>query len=173
MFTVLIIGIEILLGFLAQTAIFPHLAIAGVVPDILLIITVAVGYQRGHLQGMSVGIASGLLLDIAFGEVLGVYALFYLLIGYANGYLNKYYVEHDLFLPLGLVAISEFLLSFANYVFRFLVRGRLDVWYYIRRIMIPNVLYTVVIAIVVYKLLDYVHTHVLKKDEDVPEYAIR
>ena len=36
MFTALIIGIEIMLGFLLQTAIFPHLAIAQIVPDILM-----------------------------------------------------------------------------------------------------------------------------------------
>lgn len=165
MFTVLIIGIEILLGFLLQTAVFPHLSIAEIVPDILMIITVAVGYQKGHLQGMTTGLVAGLLLDIAFGEVLGVYALFYLLIGYCNGFLNKYYVENDLFLPMGMVAVSEFILSFAVYVFRFLVRGRLDIFYYIRRIMIPNVLYTVIVAILIYKLLDYVYIRILSDRE--------
>ncbi len=163
MFTVIIIGIELLVGFLLQTTVFSHLEIAGVVPNLLIIITVAVGYQKGNLQGMATGLVGGMLLDISFGEILGYYALVLLLIGYCAGFMNRYYIENDLFLPLGMIASAQLVYSFAEYVFRFLVRGRLNVLYYLGRIMLPNILYTVVVAIVLYKLLDYIFIRVLSE----------
>ncbi len=166
MLITLILGAEILFGFLFQTTVFPHLAIGGAVPNLLMIITVAAAYQRGRLQGMSVGFVCGILLDIAAGEVLGVYALFFLLIGYANGHLSKFYIEHDLFVPLGLVAVSQFSFSFLVYVFRFLIRGRLNVFKYITGIMLPSTLYTVIVAVLLYRLLDYAYLKIIVAKEE-------
>lgn len=163
MFTVFIVAIELLVGFLFQTSVFSHLEIADITPNLLIIITVAIGYQKGNLQGMATGFAAGLLLDIAFGDILGFYALILLLLGYSAGYMNRYYIENDLFLPLGMIACAQLIYSFAEYVFRFLVRGRLDVFYYFGRIMIPEILYTVIVAIVLYKLLDFIYIRVLSE----------
>lgn len=170
MFTVVIIGAEMLLAFLLQTTLFTSLSIAGAIPNLLMMLTSAVGYQFGKLQGMACGFFCGLLIDISSDSILGVHALFFMLIGYANGFLYKYYVKNDVFVPLGLTAVSEFLYCIFVYVFDFLIRGRLAVFTYLKTIMIPNVLYTVILSVVVYRLLDLVYNGVIlryrKKEEE-------
>jgi len=169
MFTCVIIGAEILLAFLLQTTVFASLTIAGVGPNILMMVTSAIGYQFGKLQGMACGFFCGLLIDISTDSILGVNALFFMLIGYANGQLNKYYVKNDVFIPLALVAASQLSFSMCIYVFDFLVRSRSDVFYYFKRIMVPGVLYTTILSILIYRILDWIYNGVIiryrKKEE--------
>lgn len=161
MFTAFIIAIEIIVGILLQTAVFPYLEIGGIAPDLLMIITVAAGYQMGRSTGMWTGLFCGLMLDFTNGGVLGVYALFLMLIGYLNGYLKAYYVPNDTLFPLLLLGISEFIFNLLIYLFEFLIRGRLNIFFFIRRIMLPKVLYTMVAGIVVYMILDIIYQHLI------------
>ena len=59
-------------------------------------------------RGLGIGFCLGLLVDIQFGTVLGLYALIYLLIGYVNGLFCENYFDEDIKLPLLLIAGSEF-----------------------------------------------------------------
>lgn len=164
----LIFTIEILVSYLLQSTVFMPLAIGDVVPDLLLIVTVAAGYQNSRIRGMQVGFFCGLLLDIGTGGgVLGVYALFYMVIGYFSGHFNPYYVQKDILFPLGIIAGSEFALCSAVYVFKFLIRGNLDFTKYVRQIFLPRILYTIAIAVVYYTLMVFLYERVInRKAED-------
>ena len=50
-------------------------------------------YARAEKQEMWIGFFSGLLIDIQFGTVLGLYALIYLMIGYVNGLFSETYFD--------------------------------------------------------------------------------
>ena len=78
------IGFIIIICFILQSTLFHYLALAGVVPNLLLIVTMSFGLMRGRKEGMLVGFFSGLLIDIFFGTVLGPYALIYMTMGYIN-----------------------------------------------------------------------------------------
>jgi rod shape-determining protein MreD len=143
----------IILCYLLQTTVFQAIALADVVPNLLLIITVAVGYMRGRKEALFTGLFCGFLIDCQFGTVIGLYALLYMLIGYLNGYCNKIYYKDDLTIPIILVGVSDLLYNFLFYIFEFLMRSRLDLFFYFRRIMLPNLVYTVLISVVLYKLL--------------------
>ena len=45
---------------------------------------------------MYVGVLSGFLLDICFGQYIGFYILFYTLVGYANGFFQKLYYDENI-----------------------------------------------------------------------------
>ena len=167
MLAFLIFTIEILVSYLLQNTVFVTLSIANAVPDLLIIVAVAAGYQNSRLRGMGVGFFCGLMLDIGSGGILGVYALFYMIIGYVSGHFNNYYVQRDIFFPLMLITVSEFAMCTATYVFGFLIRGDLQLVTYVKHIFIPKILYTVVIAIVYYLILDFLYERVLnRKAED-------
>lgn len=97
---VLITGIFVLLGYLLQCTVFPHLALASIKPNLMIIVTASFGFMRGPREGMFVGFVSGLLMDIQFGNILGLYALIYLIIGYINGLFEQMYFNEDIKLPL-------------------------------------------------------------------------
>ena len=145
--------IVIIVCFLLQSTVFQALSIAGVVPNLLLIVTVAAGYMHGRKNGIYVGLACGLLVDICYGDIIGLFGLMYMCIGYLNGYAHKVYFRDDYTMPIILVSISNLLYGFFYYVFLFLLRNRLNFFFYLRRIIFPELIYTVVVSIVLYKIL--------------------
>jgi rod shape-determining protein MreD len=73
---------------LLQTAVFPYLRVAGVVPDLGLVATVAIAYHEGPELGAVFGFASGLAMDLFLQTPLGLGALAYALTGYFIGVLQ-------------------------------------------------------------------------------------
>ena len=168
MIRILVIGIEVILSFLLQSTVFDHIRLAGVVPDILMILVVTIAYTRGTYPGLFTGLFAGLLVDFMYGDVIGICALLYMFIGFLNGYSNKIYDRDDYAIPLILIAVSEFVYSFLYYVLEFLLRGRLNIGYYAYRIMLPKVIYTVLMGVIFYKLFHMIHVGIsklLKKEE--------
>ena len=163
-----ITALIIVLCFLMQTTVFQSIALAGEVPNLILIVVVAIAYMRGRKEGMYVGFASGLLIDLVYGDVVGMYAVLFVVIGYVVGICNEIYYTDELSVPIILIAISDFMFNFAYYVFNFLLRGRLDVLYYIWRTILPEVVYTVLVAVVLYQLLHTLNYYLeLKEDKEV------
>lgn len=145
--------IIIVVSFLLQSTVFQVIALADVVPNLLLIITAAIGYMRGRKEGLITGLVCGLLIDMLYGDLIGFNALIYMNIGYLNGFCNKIYYRDDFTVPIVLVGISDFLYNFSIYVLSFLLKNKLNVFFYIKRIMLPELVYTVLISVVFYKIL--------------------
>jgi rod shape-determining protein MreD len=73
-----------------QASVFPHFAVQGVVPDLVLLVVVAVGLAHGAEQGLVLGFGAGLLLDLAppADHYAGRWALALLVVGYVAGRLS-------------------------------------------------------------------------------------
>lgn len=147
------ITLVIVTCFIIQSTIFQALALADVVPNLLIIVTVAVGYMRGQNEAIFTGFGCGLLVDCMYGEVIGLYALIYILIAFLIGFCNKIYYRDDFTIPLILVGVSDLSYNFLYYIFEFLLRNRQSFPFYFIRIMVPELIYTVLVSIFLYKLL--------------------
>ena len=143
----------ILITFILQSTVFQSLSIASIVPNLLLILTVSFGFMRGKKEGIFVGFFCGILIDIFYGNLLGFYALIYMYIGYLNGFLCKVYYDEDVKVPMILTAISDLAYGFAVYGLQFMLRGRLHVMNYVWHIMLPEMIYTVLITVIIYRPL--------------------
>ncbi|MBR4725799.1 MAG: rod shape-determining protein MreD [Lachnospiraceae bacterium] len=146
--------IQVIALYLLQTSVFTSFALAGVVPDLLMIPVVAVAFTRGPNKGMMTGFISGLLIDFTYSSFLGLFALMYLVIGFLTGYANKIYDENDYTLPVILISISEFLYNLMYYIFFYFLNGKLNFGFYLYRFMIPKVIYTVLISLLLYRLFN-------------------
>lgn len=73
-----------------QGALFPHLAVEGVVPDLVLLVVVAAALAHGSELGMVLGFGGGLLVDLAppADHVAGRWALALMVVGYVAGRLS-------------------------------------------------------------------------------------
>src|SRR6478609_672564 len=91
----ILVGLMIVL----QVAVFPHLRLAGVVPDLGLIVAIAVGYQLGPEAGAVTGFAAGLGFDLFLETPLGLNALTYALVGYGVGVLETGLFRSPRWLP--------------------------------------------------------------------------
>ncbi|BCJ95038.1 hypothetical protein acsn021_26070 [Anaerocolumna cellulosilytica] len=162
----IIVTIEILVLFLLQTTIFQWFALAGVVPNLLLILTVATGFMRGRTEGLTVGLVCGLMIDLLYGYVIGLYALIYMLIGYLNGYSNRIFAKEDMTIPIVLVGVSDALYFLLYYIFELLLKGKLNIGFYFIELGLPQIIYTVLVSILLYKLLNIINTRLDKKEEE-------
>lgn len=149
----LIVALFILVCFVLQSSIFTALSFAGIIPNLLIILTSSFGFMRGEKEGLLIGFFCGLLSDIFFGEFLGFYALVLMYIGFINGKFSRIFYPEDIKLPIALIVISDVSYGFLCYILLFLLRGRFNLPYYFTRIILPEALYTIVITMFLYPLI--------------------
>lgn len=141
-------------SFILQCTVFKYLAFGGVCPNLLLALTSCFGFMRGQNEGMLVGFFSGLIVDVFFGGgILGLYALVYTVMGYLNGYFHRVFYPEDVKLPILFIAASDFSYCMIIYVFLFLLRRRMAFFSYLRRVMLPEVVYTVLATLILYRFI--------------------
>ena len=157
---------EAVILYVLQSSVFTSFALAGVVPDLLLILVVSVAFMRGRIPAMFPGLICGLMIDCTYVSFMGLFAFMYLLIGYLAGFLHRFYDENDYTIPLILVGVSELFYNLMYYLFFYLLQGKLNVGFYMFRFMFPKVIYTVLIAILLYKLLNSCNIFFKRFDRD-------
>ena len=143
--------------YLIQTTIFNKITVAGIKPNVVIILVVLIGYKYGKIPGMLMGFFMGLFLDLTESDYIGYYSLIYLIIGYLVGFSNKLYTNDSTLIPLGLVGASDFMLNFLIFITGFLLRNRLDLPYYMMRIILPEVVYTIIVSVLLYRIMDYIY----------------
>jgi rod shape-determining protein MreD len=100
------LGALIFLVVVTQVAVFPHLRLFGVVPDLGLIVALAVGYQEGPEAGAIVGFVAGFGFDLFLETPLGLDALTYAIVGYGIGVLETGLFRSPRWLPSFLGAVG-------------------------------------------------------------------
>lgn len=139
--------------FVLECTVFQRISFASITPNLMIIVTSSFGFMRGKREGMMVGFLSGLLIDIMFSDLIGFYTLIYTVLGYANGFFRKIFYDDDIKLPLILIATSDFLYGNIVCIFMFIMRSRFDYFYYLKSIIIPELIYTIVVTLILYQLI--------------------
>ena len=156
---VIITAIIIIMAFILQSEF--SLANFNIVttPNLLLFVTCIFGFMRGCNYGTVTGLICGLLVDIFFGDVIGLYALIYMYIGFFSGLFKKmFYSDHVLMV---LVFTNDLIYNLLVYTFRFILRNKLDFSFYFWQIMFPEMIATTFIAFLFYKLFYLLNEKIL------------
>ena len=90
--------------------------------------------------------------------------LIYLLVGALNGLFEQLFFDEDIKLPLFLITLSEFLYGIVIYFLMFLLKVILMFPYYLGRIIVPELIYTIMVTLIVYPLILWVN-HKLEAEE--------
>ncbi|MCI8529179.1 MAG: rod shape-determining protein MreD [Lachnospiraceae bacterium] len=158
MFRKITVFVFIIMCFILQCSVFNGLALAGIVPNLMLILTSSFGFMRGEREGLIIGFFCGLLVDIFFGSFLGFYALILMYIGYLNGKFSGIFYPEDIKLPIALIIISDLSYGIVCYLLMFMLRGRFQFLYYLVHIILPEVLYTILATMFLYPIILNVNT---------------
>ena len=151
------VTVSVILLFVMQSTLFKAWALANIAPNLLIIITSSVGFIRGKKEGMFTGVLSGLLIDLFYCDVIGINALIYMYVGYVNGIFKKNFLPEDVRMPLVLIGASDFIYSVLVFVCWFVIRGKFGFGYYFIHIMMPEMVYTVLISLVLYRIILFVN----------------
>lgn len=126
--------------------------IRGISPNFNIMMIVAFALLRGSKEGSIIGFFAGLVMDMFFSTSRGYLAIIGALMGYFCGKFNKDFYRENFILPFILTLISTVIYGFVQSL-PFLLRGKTNYLYFIRNIIVPETIYTVVLSIVVYQLI--------------------
>lgn len=155
----------IIICFLLQCTMFHKLSFASVSPNLMIIVTSAFGLMRGKKEGMAVGIISGLLIDLFWGEVLGFNMLLFTVIGYLNGCFERLFYDEDIKLPIALIAGSELFYGIMTYVCVYMLRGDFRFSRHLAKIIIPELVYTILVTLVLYQIILYINKKLTTEEQ--------
>ena len=156
----------VIVGYFLQTGIFTELDMGGIVPNIFVICTVSVGMIRGKKEGCIIGFIFGILMDALYAMYFGLYALLLAVMGYIAGYVQQIFYEEDMTLPIAMIGIADFLYGILIYLFSFFPRGRTDILFYLGRIILPEMIYTLILAVFIYRIITFINRKIEKGSEN-------
>ena len=147
------IFVLLIINFLLQTTVFRYIEIAHMLPNLILVVTVAAGLLYGRKCGIFAGVISGLLTDALYGSVIGIGILIYSVVGYLCGAASKLYFEEDLTVPIVAIAGSDVIYGVLYYACNFMLRGRLNILFYVKSVILPEMIYTVILGAVLFRII--------------------
>lgn len=159
----MILGILCAAAALLQTTLLSYIEVASIRPNLPLILTASFALMCGKSSGMLVGFTAGALLDLFGGGVLGFYALIYTWIGYLAGGAYRIFYDDDIKTPLLLICMCDLGYGLYQYLTTFLFRGRVHFFFYLGRIIIPEMIYTTIFAVFIYQLNYYVNKKTIQR----------
>lgn len=162
----IVVLLLIFILFIAQTAIFPRIDYLAVVPDLMMILTVSIGFMQGRTEGLITGFICGMLVDLFYGDIFGFNALLYMIPGYLSGRFSRIYFDEDVKMPLILVTGSCLLKGMITYITRFLLRGRVQFPAYFLRIILPEIVCTLIFTIILYRIFYGINHSLVKKEKE-------
>ncbi len=156
--------ILVIVSFILQTTVFRALDFGGIAPNLMIILTASTAFIKGDKPGLLVGFFSGLLIDVFFGTYIGFYALIYMYIGFVVGKLHAIFFTQNLAIPIVIISFADFVFGFICYVLMFLFRTKFDIGYYMMNIIIPELVYTAVIAIFFYPVILWMNNSIDERE---------
>lgn len=147
---VIVIGALLILTQILESTVFQMLRIGHIAPNFMIILIVSFALLRGSKEGTVVGIVSGLLYDSTFGLMMGPTIFAYALIGYICGKFNKNFYRENFIIPMICTFFSSLFASIINMI-ALVLRGELHFVFYMKTIVIPELIYTMALALIIYQ----------------------
>jgi rod shape-determining protein MreD len=142
--------VTIVAALILQVAIVPYVAIAGIMPNALLLATITIALVKGPRAGMLSGFASGLLFDLTGTGPIGAAALVFCLVGFIAGSIQENTFSEGWVVPLVVVFFATLTAEVVYaLVLAVLGEGGLSVAG-VLGLALPAALYNSVLALLVY-----------------------
>lgn len=138
--------ILVLFAILLQSTLFNFLQVAGVKPDLVLLLVVFNSFLRGSREGAFLGFLAGLFLDIFTGNYIGMNALSKMLIGYLVGLAEARFYKESVIIASIVTFMAGILNLLAVYVLMFYVNIEVSPYYALPQVVLPAAVYTTLLV---------------------------
>ncbi len=150
---ILIYFLLVVLAFVLQTCVIPFFTIFSSAPNLILIITFSYGFIYGTATGIICGFFAGLMMDLFYTEPFGLFILIYSYLGYFSGLFSHTFRTDSYVLPVMLCLLNELIYNAAILAYRYMALGSVHFQYSLRNIILPEVFFTLLVTLVVYRIL--------------------
>jgi len=140
----------VLVTFILQAAVAPHMAIMGAEPDIILIVTALYGFTFGPTIGALVGFSGGLLGDLLAGPHVGLGLISKSIVGFFAGMVQKTIFVENILLPMLAIFVATWLNEFVYVGFLFLFGDVFPIKQVVLQVVLPSAIYNAVLTPFVY-----------------------
>lgn len=136
-----------------QSNFFSWFNIAGVMPNLFVILVLFVGLFASRTMGTAYGVSTGVILDFLLGERVGIYAVSLGIIGFLAGVFDKNFSKDSrmtiMFMVAGATLIFEVLTYLINYIF---LSINVEIFDFII-ILLIEIVYNILLTIILYPLI--------------------
>ena len=155
----------VILAFVLQTSVFPFMPFLAVSPNLLLIVVFVIGFLYGEKEGSLYGILAGLLMDVFYSGPFGYFTLIFGWIGFMNGFFSRFYFDEYIILPIAMCGVNEVIYNLLLFAVRYIIRRKTDFGYYLKTIILPEIMLTIIFALILYRPLLILNAKLKKLDE--------
>ena len=150
--TIICLLIAFFIIYFLQANFFTWFTIAGVKPNLFIVLVLFMGLFAGKKIGAVLGLIFGFYLDLVIGRTIGISGIMLGVIGLLGEYFDKNFSKDSRFTIMLMVMGSTILYEFATYMFNvFRLDMTLEIYSFIKILMI-EVVYNLIIVIIIYPL---------------------
>lgn len=146
-----IIPLILLLLAAFQNSLFMNIRLFGVGPDLVTAFVIGLTLIIGNPWGTFAGLLGGIILDVFSGGAFGSQSLACMVTAYLIGTIEGKIYKDNIFIPGIFTALGTFIKEIIVYVFLYLTRANAGVSYYIRAIILPQMLYNTLLTVLLYR----------------------
>lgn len=153
-FTIIIsLILSFLFIYLLQVNFFSWFNLAGVKPNLFVILVLTIGLFSGRSIGTTFGILFGLALDFFMGKSIGISALMMGIVGFVGGQLDKSFSKDSRITMITMILIVTVIYELGINTFNYFINdANISIWYIIKTLIIELVFNTI-ITIIIYPLI--------------------
>lgn len=154
---IFILGLIAIINLIVQSTFSVYFNPFFILPNTMLIIVISYSISRNDIEGAIYGFLNGLLFDIMFGRIIGLYALIGVIVGFISAKPFKELSPNNLFLSTSVIFIMSIFYNFMFYVLAYLFRGRVSLGTYFIDIILPESILNALFAIIIYPIIFFIN----------------
>ena len=149
----IVLILTILIIYYLQSNFFTWFNIAGILPNLFIILTLFIGLFSTRTMGTIYGIVIGLILDLLLGNNVGANAAKLGIIGFLAGEFDRNFSKDSRMTIMLMVLCATILVESANYLLRYVILSiNVEIWSFIT-ILVIEIIFNCILTIILYPLI--------------------
>lgn len=144
--------LTVILLYVLQANFFNWFTIAGVMPNLFVILVLFIGLFSGRTMGTIYGLIIGILWDLLLGTQIGIHSFALGLIGFLTATFDKNFSKDSRITIMVMVIAATIVFEVCSYFLTYVVTSsQIEIFYFLR-ILAIEIVYNLILTIIIYPL---------------------
>lgn len=145
--------ITFLIIYLLQVNFFSWFNLAGIKPNLFVILVLVIGLFSGKSIGATLGILFGITLDFFIGKSIGISGIMLGIIGFLGGYLDKSFAKDSRITIITMIVMSTVIYEVGLYLLNYFINSvQIGIFNFIKIILV-EVIFNAILTIIIYPII--------------------
>lgn len=139
--------------YLMQANFFTSFKIAGVMPNLFIILMLYIGLFMGRTSGIIYGILFGVLIDIFIEKQLGLTSIMLAVVGIIANIFDRNFSKDSRITIMAMVAITTAIFEIGIYILSYIIFQTNIEFISFIKILLIEILYNIILTIIIYPII--------------------